>query len=58
MSLDREAAVKSVQSICEAFGFNEYEVADAILKVANANMTDALRLISVQKGYNFWVPVT
>ncbi|QKY68319.1 hydantoinase/oxoprolinase family protein [Lentibacillus sp. CBA3610] len=52
LTLEREAAVKSVQSICENFGFNEYEAANAILKVANANMSDALRLISVQKGYD------
>ncbi len=52
MSLDRKAAVKAVQSICETFDFNEYEAANAILKVANANMSDALRLISVQKGYD------
>ncbi|TRM10602.1 hydantoinase/oxoprolinase family protein [Lentibacillus cibarius] len=52
LSLDRDAAVKSVQPICETFDYNEYEAADAILKVANANMSDALRLISVQKGYD------
>src|SRR5699024_7102399 len=52
MSLNKDAALKSIQTLCETFGYNEYEAANAILQVANANMCDALRLISVRKGYD------
>ena len=52
MKLNKEAALKSIQPICDAFGYTEHEAAHAILQVANANMSDALRLISVQKGYD------
>ncbi|UTR11768.1 hydantoinase/oxoprolinase family protein [Evansella sp. LMS18] len=52
MSLNKEAAIKSIRPICDKFGYNEEEAADAVLKVANANMSDALRLISVRKGYD------
>lgn len=52
MSLNKESALKSIQNISKNFGYTEYEAADAILKVANANMCDALRLISVRRGYD------
>src|SRR5699024_3083049 len=52
MSLNKEAALKAMQPLCDQFGYNEYDAANAILKVANANMCDALRLISVRKGYD------
>ncbi|GHH98836.1 hydantoinase/oxoprolinase family protein [Neobacillus kokaensis] len=52
MSLDKEAALKVVRKIGEQFGYTDEEAANAILKVANANMCDALRLISVRKGYD------
>ncbi|MBU5267124.1 hydantoinase/oxoprolinase family protein [Virgibacillus proomii] len=52
MQLKKEHALQSLQPICETFGYTHFEAADAILKVANANMSDALRLISVRKGYD------
>src|SRR5699024_3678765 len=52
MTLKKELALDSVKPICEQFGYTEYEAAHAMLQVANANMSDALRLISVQKGYD------
>lgn len=52
MSLNKDAALKSMVAICNTFGYDEYEAANAILKVANANMCDALRLISVRRGYD------
>src|SRR5690606_4517569 len=52
MKLNKEAALKAVKKIGDRFGYTEYEAADAILKVANANMCDALRLISVRRGYD------
>lgn len=52
MKLNKEAALKAVQPICDAFGYTEHEAAHAMLQVANANMSDALRLISVRRGYD------
>lgn len=52
LTLDKQKALESVQKICDTFGYTEYEAAQAILQVANANMADALRLISVSKGYD------
>lgn len=52
MKLNKEAALKAVKPICDTFGYTEHEAAHAILQVANANMSDALRLISVRKGYD------
>ncbi|NWO12840.1 hydantoinase/oxoprolinase family protein [Virgibacillus sp.] len=52
MQLKKEQALQSLQPICETFGYTSLEAADAILNVANANMSDALRLISVRKGYD------
>lgn len=52
MTLNKDASQKALEPICEMYGYNEFEAADAILKVANANMSDALRLISVRKGYD------
>lgn len=52
MTLNRDKSMESVQELCKTFGYTEYEAAQAILQVANANMADALRLISVSKGYD------
>ncbi|MEJ8766675.1 hydantoinase/oxoprolinase family protein [Oceanobacillus sp. HCA-5259] len=52
MTLNKDASKKALEPICEMYGYNEFEAANAILKVANANMSDALRLISVRKGYD------
>ena len=52
MTLNKDASQKALEPICEMYGYNEFEAANAILKVANANMSDALRLISVRKGYD------
>lgn len=52
MSLDIEKARDVVQKIAAPFNYSEEEAANAIIKVANANMCDALRLISVRRGYD------
>ncbi len=53
MSLDKKAAEKVIRdSIAKTFDLGIAEAADSILKVANANMCDALRLISVRRGYD------
>ncbi|WCK53412.1 hydantoinase/oxoprolinase family protein [Aneurinibacillus sp. Ricciae_BoGa-3] len=52
MSLDKSKALEAIRKIAEPFGYTEVEAANAIIKVANANMCDALRLISVRRGYD------
>lgn len=52
MKLDKDKAVQAVEKIAEQFGFTTEEAANAIIQVANANMCDALRLISVRRGYD------
>jgi len=50
--LDREAAKKSVQTIADALGIGLYEAAAGIIDIVNENMFGALRMISVQQGYD------
>ncbi|MCP3465754.1 MULTISPECIES: hydantoinase/oxoprolinase family protein [unclassified Bradyrhizobium] len=51
--LDPELARKAVEDgVAKPFGLGLHEAADAILKVANANMSDAVRLISISRGYD------
>ncbi|QQN67272.1 hydantoinase/oxoprolinase family protein [Bradyrhizobium diazoefficiens] len=51
--LDPEVAHKAVEDgVAKPFGLGLHEAADAILKVANANMSDAVRLISISRGYD------
>ncbi|WP_083402251.1 hydantoinase/oxoprolinase family protein [Bacillus sp. MUM 116] len=52
MQLDKDKAVKAVEKIANEFGYSTVESANAIIEVANANMCDALRLISVRRGYD------
>ncbi|MBE1554028.1 hydantoinase/oxoprolinase family protein [Sporosarcina limicola] len=53
MILDKEASLKAVYDyIGDPFNLDVAEAANSILKVANANMCDALRLISVRRGYD------
>src|SRR5699024_353267 len=46
LSLNRKKAEEALMPICETFGYSKSEAAEAVLHVANANMADALRLIS------------
>jgi N-methylhydantoinase A len=53
MTLDRDAAARAItQHIGVPLGLDLEEAADAIIKVANANMADAVRLISIRRGYD------
>ncbi len=49
---DFESVNHAAKSICKKLGFSKEEVARGIIKVANSNMTNALKLISVNKGYD------
>ncbi len=50
--LDREGAEKAVQTIADALGIGLYEAARGIIDIVNENMFGALRMISVQQGYD------
>jgi len=50
--LDIEGAKKSVQTIADALGISLHEAASGIIDIVNENMFGALRLVSVQQGYD------
>ncbi len=50
--LDRDAAVTAMKKIAEPLGLNLIEASLATLRVANANMADAVRLISIARGHD------
>ncbi|PVX31587.1 hydantoinase/oxoprolinase family protein [Sphingomonas pokkalii] len=50
--LDKPAAEKAVQTIADALGIGLYEAARGIIDIVNENMFGALRMISVQQGYD------
>ena len=50
--LDREAAKTAVQTIADALGIDLYQAARGIIDIVNENMFGALRMISVQQGYD------
>lgn len=52
MQLDVERARAAVQTIADATGLGLEQAAEGILKIVNENMFGALRLVSVQKGYD------
>jgi N-methylhydantoinase A len=52
MQLDVEKARAAVQTIADATGLTLEQAAEGILKIVNENMFGALRLVSVQRGYD------
>jgi N-methylhydantoinase A len=52
MELDREAAHDAVATIAEERGTTVEEAAQAILDIVNENMHSALRVVSVERGYD------
>jgi N-methylhydantoinase A len=53
MRLDRAAAERAIREhVAAPLGLTPVEAADAVIKVANANMADAVRLISIRRGYD------
>jgi N-methylhydantoinase A len=50
--LDREAAKTAVQTVADALGVDLYQAARGIIDIVNENMFGALRMISVQQGYD------
>ena len=53
LELDVSLAVRAIESkIAEPLGMDVQTAAEAIINVANANMADAIRLVSISKGYD------
>jgi N-methylhydantoinase A len=52
MALDRDLAYKAVGKIAEALKVSVEEAALGIYHIVNENMTGALRLVSVEQGYD------
>ena len=50
--LDRAGAKAAVQTIADALGIDLYKAARGIIDIVNENMFGALRMISVQQGYD------
>jgi N-methylhydantoinase A len=50
--LDRDAARRSVQTVADALGLTLMEAAAGIISIVNETMFGALRLVSVQQGYD------
>ncbi len=52
MKIDREASVAAVRRLAEPLGLGVEETALGILRVVTANMARAIRVVSVQRGYD------
>jgi N-methylhydantoinase A len=50
--LDRVRAERALEPLRRRFGLSLLDAAHAVVEVANANMLRALRLVSVQRGYD------
>ncbi|MBT8146663.1 MAG: hydantoinase/oxoprolinase family protein [Gammaproteobacteria bacterium] len=50
--LDRQAALRCIAPLSKAAGLDETDLALGIVQVANEHMAAALRMISVQRGYD------
>jgi len=52
MEIDREAAAAAVGKTADAMGISLEDAAEGIVKVVNESMFGALRLVSVEQGYD------
>ena len=52
MVIDKEAAEKAVQTIADGIGVDLMEAAEGIIKIVNESMFGALRLVSVEQGFD------
>jgi N-methylhydantoinase A len=52
MDINREASVAAVQKIADAMSIDLMEAAEGICKIVNESMFGALRLVSVEQGYD------
>jgi len=53
VGLDLQLAEQAVlETVAEPFGMSLHEAAEAIINVANSNMANAVRLLSISRGYD------
>ena len=52
MEINRDASVAAVQSVADAMGVDLMAAAEGIIKIVNESMFGALRLVSVEQGYD------
>ena len=52
MVIDKNAAEKAVQTIADGIGVDLMEAAEGIIKIVNESMFGALRLVSVEQGFD------
>ena len=52
MEINRDASVAAVQSVADAMGIDLMAAAEGIIKIVNESMFGALRLVSVEQGYD------
>ena len=52
MALDRDAARQAVQAVADRLGVSLLQAAEGIVSIVNENMFGALRLVSVEQGYD------
>jgi len=52
MVIDKAAAEKAVQKIADGIGIGLMEAAEGIIKIVNESMFGALRLVSVEQGFD------
>ncbi len=52
MAIDKAAAEKAVQKIADAMDISLMEAAEGIIKIVNESMFGALRLVSVEQGFD------
>lgn len=52
MTINRDAAVTAVQTLADAMNIDLMSAAEGIIKIVNESMLGALRLVSVEQGYD------
>jgi len=52
MTINRDAAVTAVQTVADAMNIELMTAAEGIIKIVNESMLGALRLVSVEQGYD------
>ncbi|HMB59336.1 MAG TPA: hydantoinase/oxoprolinase family protein [Xanthomonadales bacterium] len=52
MAIDKAAAETAVQTVADAMGIDLMEAAEGIIKIVNESMFGALRLVSVEQGFD------
>ncbi|ARO15246.1 N-methylhydantoinase A [Ketogulonicigenium robustum] len=52
LPINRQAAVDAIQALADRLGMGLMETAQGIISVATANMAKAIRVVSVERGYD------